>query len=280
MITDCHVHIQPHEMLKAPALQLIKQASPDFDQVVEFSHSPKSFLKYLDSAGVERAVLINYVAPEVMGLTSGVNEFIANYVKEDPKRLISCGGLHPRHTRSIEADIERFLRLKIRMIKIHPPHQLLFPNDYLNGVKELELIYRAAEAHEIPVMFHTGTSIFPGARNRYGDPIFVDDVAVDFPKLKIILAHGGRPLWMKTAFFLMRRHPNVFMDISGIPPKALLKYFPRLDEIADKTLFGTDWPSPGVSSIEGNLAGFRALHLSDETKDKILSKNAMRLWPL
>jgi predicted TIM-barrel fold metal-dependent hydrolase len=48
----------------------------------------------------------------------------------------------------------------------------------------------------------------------------------------------------------------------------------------DKTLFGTDWPSPGVSSIEGNLAGFRALPLSEETKDKILSKNAMRLWPL
>jgi predicted TIM-barrel fold metal-dependent hydrolase len=173
-----------------------------------------------------------------------------------------------------------FLQLKIRTIKIHPPHQLLFPNDYMNGVKELELIYRAAEAHEIPVIFHTGTSIFAGARNRYGDPIYVDDVAVDFPKLKIILAHGGRPLWMKTAFFLMRRHPNVFMDISGIPPKALLKYFPRLEEIADKTLFGTDWPSPGVSSIEGNLAGFRALPLSEETKDKILSRNAMRLWPL
>ena len=76
-------------------------------------------------------------------------------------------------------------------------------------------------------MFHTGTSIFPGARNKYGDPIYIDDVAVDFPKLKILLAHGGRPLWMDTAFFLMRRHPNVYLDISGIPPKTLLKYFPR-----------------------------------------------------
>ena len=52
------------------------------------------------------------------------------------------------------------------MIKIHPPHQLLFPNDYLHGVTELEIIYRAAEANGIPVMFHTGTSIFPGARNN------------------------------------------------------------------------------------------------------------------
>jgi len=280
MITDCHIHIQPHEILHRPALELIKNASPNFDEVIEFSRSPKSFLKYLDSSGVDRAVLINYVAPEVIGLTSEVNHFIANYVKEDPIRLISCGGVHPRHSHSVEADLELLLRLKIRMIKIHPPHQLLFPNDYQNGVKELELIYKTAEEHGIPVMFHTGTSIFPGARNRYGDPIYVDDVAVDFPKLKIILAHGGRPIWMKTAFFLLRRHPNVFLDISGIPPKALLKYFPRLEEIANKTLFGTDWPSPGVASIERNLAEFRALSLSEEAKTNILSKTALRLWPL
>ena len=62
------------------------------------------------------------------------------------------------------ADVEQLLRLGIQMIQIHPPHQLLFPNDYLNGVNELEIIYRAAEANGIPVMFHTGTSIFPGAR--------------------------------------------------------------------------------------------------------------------
>lgn len=278
MITDCHVHIQPLEMFHASALELMKKKRPNFDQITEFCRSPKAFLKHLDAAGVDRAVLINYVAPEVIGFTAGVNQFIAEYVKEDTKRLISCGGLHPRHSRNIEADIEHLLRLKIRMIKIHPPHQLLFPNDYQNGVKELEIIYRAAEANGVPVMFHTGTSIFTGARNRYGDPIFIDDVAVDFPELKIILAHGGRPLWMNTAFFLLRRHPNVFLDISGIPPKTLLKYFPRLGEIAHKTLFGTDWPGPGVPDIKKNLDDFRSLPLSEEIKRKILSETALSIW--
>jgi len=56
---------------------------------------------------------------------------------------------------------------------------------------------------------------------------------------------------MNTAFFLLRRHPNVYLDISGIPPKTLLTYFPRLDEIAHKTLFGTDWPGPGVPTSSG-----------------------------
>src|SRR6185437_5454532 len=164
MITDCHVHIQPVEMFKPEALAAMKKKRPNFDEVIEFCRSPQKFLLYLDRIGVDRAALINYVAPEVIGFTPEVNEFIARYVKENPKRLIPCGS-------------------------VHPPHQLLYPNDYLNGVKELEIIYRIAEQNGIPVMVHTGTSIFPGARNKFGDPIYVDDVAVDFPKLKILLAH-------------------------------------------------------------------------------------------
>lgn len=279
MITDCHIHIEPLELFKPSALALIRGKRKNFDEIEEYCRSPKAFLKYLDRCGVDRAVLINYVAPEVMGLTSAVNQFVADYTQYDPKRLISCGSLHPRHTSNIMADVEHILRLGIRLIKIHPPHQLLFPNDYLHGVKELEIIYRAAEANGIPVMFHTGTSVFPGARNKYGDPIHVDDVAVDFPKLKIILAHGGRPLWMDTAFFLLRRHANVYLEISGIPPKSLLKYFPRLAEIAHKTMFGTDWPSPGVEDVKRNLDEFRTLPISEEMREQILGKTAAALWP-
>jgi len=279
LITDCHVHIQPLEMLKPGALEAFQKKRSNFDQVSEFCRSPKAFLKHLDTIGIDRAVLINYVAPEVMGFTPEVNTFVAEYVKEDPRRLIPCGSLHPRHTTNVLADMEQIVRLGIRMIKIHPPHQLLYPNDYLNGVKELEIIYRAAEANGIPVMVHTGTSIFPGARNKYGDPMYVDDVAVDFPKLKILMAHGGRPLWMEHAFFLLRRHANVYLDISGIPPKALLRYFPRLSEIAEKTLFGTDWPGPGVADMKQNLDDFRALPLSREIQEQILRKTALCIWP-
>ncbi len=279
MITDCHIHIQPMELFKPEALALMKKSRKDFELVAEYCRSPKAFLRYLDRIRVDRAVLINYVAPEVIGFTPEVNEFVAKYVKEDPKRLIPCGSVHPRHTTNVLADMEQIVRLGIRLIKIHPPHQLLYPNDYIRGVKELEIIYRAAEANGIPIMVHTGTSIFPGARNKYGDPMYVDDVAVDFPRLKILLAHGGRPLWMDTAFFLVRRHRNVYLDISGIPPKSLLRYFPRLEEIAHKTLFGTDWPGPGVPEIEKNLTDFRTLALNESTREQILSKTALEIWP-
>jgi uncharacterized protein len=84
---------------------------------------------------------------------------------------------------------------------------------------------------------------------------------------------------MDTAFFLIRRHPNVYLDISGIPPKTLLTYFPRLDEIANKTLFGTDWPGPGVPDVKTNLEQFTALPMSAEMQQQILSKTAASLWP-
>jgi predicted TIM-barrel fold metal-dependent hydrolase len=152
-------------------------------------------------------------------------------------------------------------------------------NAYQDSLPHLAALYRVAEECGIPVTIHTGTSVFPGARSRLGDPMDVDDVAIDFPKLKILLAHGGRPLWMDHAFFVVRRHPNVFLEVSGIPPAKLLEYFPRLEELAGKTIWGTDWPSPGIKSMRSNADAFLALPLSDETKRKILDENARQFWP-
>jgi hypothetical protein len=165
-----------------------------------------------------------------------------------------------------------------RALKVHPPHQNLRANAYLHEYPQLADLYRRAEAASIPVTIHTGTSVFPGARSRLGDPMDVDDVAVDFPKLKILLAHGCRPLWMEAAFFVVRRHANVLLEISGIPPAKLLEYFPRLEEIADKTVWGTDWPSPGIRSMRQNVDQFLQLPISDASRRMILYENAGRVF--
>jgi hypothetical protein len=83
---------------------------------------------------------------------------------------------------------------------------------------------------------------------------------------------------MEAAFFVVRRHPNVLLEVSGIPPARLLEYFPRLEEIAHKTVWGTDWPSPGVKSMRQNVDQFRALPLSEPAKRAILYDNAARLF--
>ena len=136
-------------------------------------------------------------------------------------------------------------------------------------------------------MFHTRTSIFPRARNKYGDPLDLDDVIVDFPELKVIIAHGGRPLWMDTALSLrgLRRSRNVYLDISSLPPKNLLNYFPWLEKFADRAMFGSAWPGPiakhpfgVVMDLGKNVEDFYALPLAEDVKRQILRETALKLY--
>jgi len=277
-VFDCHIHVQPWEQMRPGVRQRMAAGRSDLEEIQKALSAPASLLELMDREGVERAALINYVAPEVMGFDASANDWIARFVRGHTDRLLAVGSVHPRHTKDAGGATARlFEELGIRMLKIHPPHQLFAANAYLDGLEGLSAVYAAAERFGRPVMIHTGTSIFPGARNRFADPMAVDDVAVDFPALEIILAHAGRPLFMETAVFLARRHPNVHLDLSGIPPRKLLEYLPRLEDLADRCLWGTDYPSPGVASMRKNVEDFLALPLSEASRKRILWDNAAAL---
>lgn len=278
-VFDCHIHVQPWGELHPAALAMMTRGRTDSEFLQRVLASADELLRLLDAEDVERAALINYVAPEVMGFQESVNGWVSRFVAGHEDRLVAVGSVHPRRTRDARGDTLRlFDELGIRMLKIHPPHQVFAANGYLTGDDALGEIYRAAEERGRPVMIHTGTSIFPGARNRFADPMAADDVALDFPRLPLILAHAGRPLYMTTAMFLARRHANVHLDLSGIPPAKLLEYLPRLEELSDRCLWGTDYPSPGVASMRRNVQAFLALDLSDDAKRKILFDNAAALF--
>ena len=202
-------------------------------------------------------------------------ERIERLVQERSRAItIASAGL----TAEPGAEVRRLKELGIQGLKVHPPHQLFAANAYLDALPGLAQVYGQAEELGMPVMIHTGTSVFPGARNRFADPMAADDVAIDFPRLRLILAHAGRPLYMETCVFLARRHPNLYLDVSGIPPRRLLQYLPRLADLADKVLWGTDWPDPGVPSMERNLADFLSLDLAEETRRRILRDNAFHVF--
>ncbi|MFQ6012288.1 MAG: amidohydrolase family protein [Thermoplasmata archaeon] len=278
-VTDVHVHIQPYELVRPAAFELFKNlGKEDVGFLRRMRDDPALFIQVLDEAEVWRAGLINYVAEEVIGFTEEVNAFSAHYARDYPDRLLPFGGLDPRREDVREAMEELLSTHEVRGIKLHPPHQLFSPDGYRGEVPGLEVVYAMAQDAGVPVTVHTGTSIFPGARSRLGDPLALDDVAVDFPRLKLIMAHGGRPLWMEEAFFLLRRHENVYLDVSSIPPKRLLDYFPRLEAVAHKTLFGSDWPGPMVPGIRANLDDVLALPLSDEAKRNIAEGTARRVF--
>jgi len=277
-VFDAHIHVQPWEMIRPDVLDRMKKGRPDVDAIRERMDKPGKFLAFLDEQGIEKAVLVNYVS-EIMGFTEKVNPWIARYCAEAPDRLIPVGSLDPRTCRDPDGDTEALFELGIRALKIHPSHQMVAPNGYVDGTcPSLQQIYEVAQKAGRPVMFHTGTSVFPGARNRFSNPMLVEDVAIDFPKLRIVLCHAGRPLWMEEAVFLARRFPNVHLDISSIPPSRLLHYLPRLEDLAGKVLWGTDWPAPGVPSPSVNVGEFRSLPLSDSTRDRILRTNAEKVF--
>ena len=278
-VTDAHIHVQPWWELKPEVLEVIRRGRADLDEIEKINRSPAHLLRRLDADGIERAVLVNYPSPDLMGFTSRVNEYVAEYCAAAPDRLIAMGGVHPRFTDDAAAEVRQAADMGVRALKLHPPHMAVEPNAYLHGLDALRALYEEAQRLKLPVMIHTGTSIFPGARSRTGEPMPIDDVAVDFPDLTLILAHGGRPLWMEQAFFLVRRFPRVYMDVSSIPPQSILKYFPRLAEVADKVLYGSDWPAPGVRSMADNLRVFRELGLPAEAEAKMLDGNARKLFP-
>jgi hypothetical protein len=286
-VTDIHVHIQPWEQLHPAAREVMARGRPDYDDLVAMMRDPQAVLARMDEAGVDRIGMINYVAPRLMGFGDEANDWVAAVARADRRRLLPFGGLDPRHPK-VASDpagaVDRLAALGIRGLKIHPPHQELRANAYRKGTAEehlpaLEGIYARAQHLGLPVMVHTGTSVFPGARSRFGDPMDCDDVAIDFPELVLILAHAGRPLWAPASVFLTRRFPSVYLDLSSIPPKRLLHYLPDLEKLAGRCLWGTDWPGPGAPTMDHNLDQFLELDLSDAARKAILHDNAQRLFP-
>ncbi len=279
-VTDVHIHIQPWRDMK-PAVQAAMRRGKEahWEFLLSMMDDPAVLLEIMDRSGIWRVGLVNYVSPDVMGFTDSTNHFAARYAQASSERLLPYGGVHPRFTSDPAGDVDRLVDLGIRLLKIHPPHMMFPANAYTDGLDALAAIYRRCEARGLPVMIHTGTSIFPGARSKYGNPLEIDDVAIDFPDLRIVMAHGGRPLWMAEAFFILRRHPNVLLDVSGIPPRKLLEYFPRVGEIANKVLWGTDWPSPGVSDLRQNVEQFLELPLPEAHRRAVLETNPLTLFP-
>jgi hypothetical protein len=286
MIVDCHVHMNPFWLADDAAIDKFRALQRRFDEAWEMARDPAKFVDYLDDQGVDVAVCINYVSPDIVGYPVDVNEFAAEFRDAAPDRIRAVGGVDLRgDAADVHEQLDRALGdLDLDGIKIHPPHQDVAPNAYRdppvgNGDEATRAVYERCGDADVPVVIHTGTSFFPGARNVHADPMLVDDVCIDF-ECDVVMCHGGRPLYYDEAFYLYRRHDNVYFDISSIPPGDLLEAFPRLESIAEKTMFGSDWPAPMIPDVSENLDAVRGLDLSTAAVDAITGGTAERVYDL
>jgi predicted TIM-barrel fold metal-dependent hydrolase len=208
------------------------------------------------------------------------NEEILSLAAEHADVVIPFASVDPRRpdAAAIAADlIERF---DVRGFKFHPTLQAFAPNDRLAYP-----LYEVIQAAGVPALFHSGqTAVGAGQRGgggmrlKYSNPMLVDDVAVDFPDLPIVLAHPSVP-WQDEALSVAVHKPLVHIDLSGWAPRyfppQLVRYADTL--LRDKVLFGTDFPA---LTPERWLRDFAQLPIRDEVRPLILKENAARLLGL
>jgi len=269
-VIDFHIHYVKKELLNPTWLNYLESINPEFfSKIDEFSQNPELVVTHLKAEGVRYAVVLPECAPATSGYVP--TEEVIEYCR-DQEMLIPFASINPNVHEDMTHRLEEYVKVGgVKGLKLHPSYQFFYPNE-----ARLYPLYQKAQELRIPIIFHIGTSIFRGTRLKYCDPIYLDDVAVDFPDLKIIMAHSGRGFWYEDCFSLSRLHKNLYMDITGLPPQNLLRYFPELEKNSEKVIFGSDWPTM-PASIRSNIEAIKQLPLSEKAIESILYRNAQRI---
>ncbi|CAN5251875.1 4-hydroxyphenyl-beta-ketoacyl-CoA hydrolase [soil metagenome] len=209
------------------------------------------------------------------------NEEVARLCAENSDILIPFASIDPAKGKAGAREARRLVRdFGVRGFKFHPTLQGFFPND-----RSAYPLYEAIAEERAVTLFHTGqTGVGSGMRGgmgmrlKYSNPMYLDDVAVDFPDMPIILAHPSFP-WQEEALAVCQHKPNVYIDLSGWSPKyfppILVKYANSI--LKDKVLFGSDWPA---ITPDRWLKDFAGLDIKPEVRPLIVRDNAIRLLQL
>jgi predicted TIM-barrel fold metal-dependent hydrolase len=198
-------------------------------------------------------------------------ETVLELCKKVPDFFLPFGSIDVNTDADPAELIGRYIDQGIRGLKLYPSYQLYYPND-----PRVYPLYEACQQAGIPVLMHIGSSVIPGTRIKYCDPIHLDDVAVDFPDLVLVMAHGGRGFWYDVCAFLAAHKPNVYIDVTGLVPGRLLEFFPELERHSGKYIFGTDWPAM-PKSVKFNREVIARLGLSEPAQRRIFYENAARI---
>lgn len=227
-----------------------------------------------------RAVLLGWDAETTTGRSAFTNRQVADLVGSHPDVFVGFGSVDPHKGERAVMGVHEAAQLGLRGLKFHPSAQGCAPNDRM-----MYPILEVAEELGLVTLFHTGiTGLGSGTRggmgikNRLADPMFLDDVAADFPDLNIVMAHPSWP-WQTAAIAVAQHKQNVLLELSGWSPK----YFS--DELVaairgplvDRTLFGTDFP---FLTPDKWLKDWATLGIEDSVTERIILANAQRLLGL
>ena len=275
---DIHVHPKTEEFIKASGARAEQMAA-----YFKRENKPVSFEELADQYRSRQmmAVLMNTSDVTTSGNTPVPNSVMAEAVRKHPDVFIGFGAIDPWQGKIARDEIRRCAEeYGLRGLgELNPGRQLFYPND-----ERFYPLWDEAARHNLIVLFHggmmgagAGTPGGMGFKLKYTRPIpHMDDVAADFPELKIIGAHPSWP-WQEESLAIARHKSNFYIDLSGWRPKyfsaSLVQYANTI--IQDKVLFGSDWPA---IKLEVWLEDFEQLPIKPEVRQKIMLDNAKKLF--
>jgi uncharacterized protein len=286
---DFHTHLWPKEFLTSDLIRYFKSRNI-WDEDASIMDGQR-LLGYMDDNGIELSVLISVVLKPGMSheQISKINRYTSRQVHKSSRRLAGFFTVDPfGGEKSLDEADKCVMELGLTGLKIHPSFQEVYPND-----RVLYPLYKKMQEYGLPVLFHTGSIGIIPYRDHFSHPGLIDGVACDFPDLLIILGHGGK-IWHKESAMLMRKHKNIYADISTNigrdkdfsehPMSWLLYEIKAFSGCLDRLVFGSDYPFYMQEETKDSLQKAAKLlnrrfegFISKKEIDGILFKNAERL---
>lgn len=289
MVIDFHTHLLPADFLTNYLMDYFKSRKI-WDKQYNVPTSDR-LIKIMDDNNITESVVLSVVLTPEMKNTDiiKINSYVGEQVYKNKGRLIGFFTLNPFFEDEAMQIIESSIRdLGLLGLKVHPSFQEVYPND-----KILYPFYKKMQDFCLPVFFHSGSVGIIPYKDSFSNPIFIDEVACDFPKLTIIIGHSGK-IWYKETAMLLRKHKNVFADISTNigrdpffeehPMAWLLYMIKSYSGCIDRVIFGSDYPfymqnetldclEKAVSFLNKKYDDF----ITQDDLEKILYKNALNL---
>jgi predicted TIM-barrel fold metal-dependent hydrolase len=274
-VVDAHMHVPRLSTVSPAWMKWAEDFGRDSPWRTVFGPDGDPIPERLDALMAEAGVDVGLLFAEYSPRATGVQpiEDLLPIAAHNPDRFRLVANVNPELHRPPAAEAARQLGLGAVAVKVHPVHGGFRPD-----TRDMYPVYELCAERGVPVIVHTGPSIFPGSLAEAGHPELVGRIAADFPGVQFVLAHGGRGRWYADAARLVLDRGNVWMDLAGLPPKRLPDYYAGFDlaELARKWIFGTDWP--GVPGVAGNVRAVAALGLPDDTLADVLGGNASRVY--
>ena len=271
-LIDFHTHPYLPDQLAPGTWEFIQRISPAVQQHGERLADPTYVADVLRAQGVRQAVVLAEHCPRSSGNVR--TESVLELCAQVPDFFLPFASVDINTDTEPAERLRRYIEAGARGLKLYPSYQFYYPND-----ERLYPLYELCQRAGIPVLLHIGSSVLPNTRLKFCDPILLDDVAVDFPDLTVVMAHGGRGFWYDVCAFLAQHKPNFYIDIAGLIPSRLLEYFPDLERMSAKVVFGSDWPAM-PKSVKFNADAVAALGLTAAAQQRIYHDNAARILGL